>query len=341
MNPTRVTKTPMVKETAPADDRLEHGLIIKAQSGFFTVRTDSGDEIVCQLRGRLKRTKTDSDLAAIGDYVKFRRLPEDSGRSAQSGVIEEIDERTSVLMRRSPTPRKRRYAARGQGYLERDRGAVIIANPDQAVFVFACADPNPHLRMLDRFLVVAEANHVMAIICANKADLVSETTAKALFGIYADIGYQVIYTSAETGQGVAALREQLTGNISVLAGPSGVGKSSLLNRIQPELGLAVRNISQATTKGRHTTVHRQLHPLNSGGWVADTPGLRALALYDMTPEEIDGYFIEIAPLVANCEFSNCAHSDEPGCAVRQALQTGQLHPSRYDSYLRLRQGIYD
>jgi ribosome biogenesis GTPase len=206
------------------------------------------------------------------------------------------------------------------------------------VFVFACASPVPRLRMLDRFLVIAEKQGLPAIIIANKIDLVGRDQAESMFGLYRPIGYTVIYTCAKTGQGVGELRARLTGKISALAGPSGVGKSSLLNTIQPGLGLAVREISEAFHKGRHATTVRQLFPLEGGGYVADTPGMRSLELWDTEPEELDGYFPELAPLVAACQFNDCHHMTEPGCAVRAAVQAGQVHPQRYDSYLRLRAG---
>jgi len=190
--------------------------------------------------------------------------------------------------------------------------------------------------MLDRFLVVAEKQRVPAIIVANKTDLVDDS--KKIFGAYESIGYRVIYTSTRSGARVDELRAALSGKISALAGPSGVGKSSLLNFIQPGLGLHVREVSAAINKGKHTTVMRQLIPLEGGGYVADTPGWKSLALWDTEPEEMDAYFREIAPLVADCQFSDCSHTHEPGCAVRAALEAGKIHAERYDSYLRLRAG---
>ena len=190
--------------------------------------------------------------------------------------------------------------------------------------------------MLDRFLVIAEKQKVPAVIVANKTDLVKEPAA--VFGMYTQIGYRVIYTSASDGRGLDELRRALAGRISALAGPSGVGKSSLLNALQPGLGLAVNEISMALNKGRHTTVSRQLLPVEGGGYVADTPGWKSLALWDTEPEEMDAYFPELAPLVARCQFSDCSHRHEPGCAVRAALAEGRIHPERYDSYLRLRTG---
>ena len=292
------------------------GLIIRAQSGFFTVETGAG-AVVCGLRGRLKQGRHDGDLAAVGDRVLVTVLTDGSG------VIEEVKQRKQAIVRLDPRPR---------GFYQQ----VLLANCDQAVFVFACAQPNPKLRMLDRFLVIAEKQKIPALIVANKIDLVDDP--KNIFGLYEQIGYRVIYTSAENGAGVEELRDALAKKISALAGPSGAGKSSLLNALQPGLGLAVNKVSTAINKGKHTTVARQLLPLAEGGYVADTPGWKSLALWDTEPEEMDAYFPELAPLVAECQFSDCTHIHEPGCAVLAALKDGKIYPERYDSYLRLRAG---
>jgi ribosome biogenesis GTPase len=293
-----------------------NGLIIKAQSGFFTVETGQGF-IVCQLRGKLKQGRAKGDIAAIGDRVKIRVLPDGSG------VIEEVEERRRAIVRLDPRP---------QG----DYQQVLLANPDQAVFVFACAHPNPRLRMLDRFLVIAEKQMIPVVIVANKIDLVNDP--KEIFGMYEAIGYRVLYTSTKIAAGIEELKSVLTGKISAFAGPSGAGKSSLLNAMQPGLGLAVNEVSRAMNKGKHTTVTRQLFPLEGGGYVADTPGWKSLALWDTEPEEIDGYFPELRDLVQHCQFSDCTHTHEPGCAVRRALEEGTIYRERYDSYLRLRAG---
>lgn len=294
----------------------QQGLIIKAQSGFFTVETSQGF-VVCQLRGKLKKGKAMGDIAAIGDRVHITVLPDGSG------AIEEVEERQRAIVRLDPRP---------QG----DYQQVLLANPDQALFIFACAHPTPRLRMLDRFLVIAEKQNIPAIIVANKIDLVDDP--REIFGMYEAIGYRVLYTSTKTGAGIETLRSTLTGKLSAFAGPSGVGKSSLLNFMQPGLGLAVNEISMAMKKGRHTTVTRQLFPLEGGGYVADTPGWKSLALWDTEPEEIDAYFPELRELVQHCQFSDCTHIHEPDCAVRRALEEGKIHPERYESYLRLRAG---
>jgi len=294
------------------------GLIVRAQSGFFTVQTESG-LLTCRLRGRLKQGPRRGDIAAVGDRVQVTPLADGTGR------IESIEPRARSLVRLDPRPK---------GVYQQ----VILSNPDQAVFVFACANPSPHTRMLDRFLVIAEKQNIPVIIVANKLDLVNREEAEATFGYYPALGYPLIYTSAKTGEGIERLRARLAGKVSALAGPSGAGKSSLLNAIQPGLGLAVREVGEATDRGRHTTNVRQLFPLTGDGYVADTPGLRTLALWDTKPEELVGYFPEIAPLVAQCQFNDCTHSHEPGCAVRLAVESGRVRPERYDSYLRLRAG---
>jgi ribosome biogenesis GTPase len=306
------------------------GLVIKAQSGFYTVHTDQGD-VVCRLRGRLKQEWLDTDPVAVGDRVEISRV------DAESGMIEEVKERQRALSRLAP-PTGGRGTRRWDrnGYLS-EREQVLIANPDQAVFVFACAEPEPHLRMLDRLLVGAELQSIPALVCANKIDLVGPDQPQELFGIYEEIGYPVVYTSAETGEGIPELTARLKDQVSALVGPSGTGKSSLLNAIQPGLGLEVRDVSQSTSKGRHTTVVRQMVRLDEGGWVADTPGVRALALFDVDPEELDAYFPDIASLVAGCRFSDCTHTVEPGCAVLAAVEEGEVHEHRYESYVRLRE----
>ncbi len=293
------------------------GQIIKAQSGFFTVKTGQGF-VVCQLRGKLKQGRALGDIAAVGDRVQITLLTDGSG------AIEEVEERKRAIVRLDPRP---------QGEYQQ----ILLANPDQAVFVFSCANPDPRLKMLDRYLVIAEKQKVPSIVVANKIDLVDDP--KKMFGVYESIGYRVLYTSTKLNAGLDELKEVLAGKLSALAGPSGVGKSSLLNKIQPGLGLAVNEISTAMNKGKHTTVTRQMFPLEGGGYVADTPGWKSLALWDTEPEELEAYFPELRDLVQHCQFSDCTHTHEPQCAVLDAVKDGRVHPKRYDSYLRLRAGM--
>lgn len=300
------------------------GLVVKTQSGFFTVETAEGP-IISQIAGRLKQERRNTDLVVAGDRVSI------TVNADGTGTIDAVEPRHSVLSRAKPHPEERSLLS--------DREDIMIANPDQVVFVFAVRDPTPSLRKLDRFLVVAELNRLPVIICANKTDLVGAEEARRMFQIYDDIGYRVIHTSATQGTGIEELRSMLAGKISVLAGSSGVGKSSLLNALQPGLGLRVKGVSDATGKGMHTTRHTELIPFEAGGYVADTPGIRTLALFDIEPQELDGYFREIAPLVGSCQFSDCTHNREPKCAVRAAVGDGRVSPERYESYLRLREEL--
>jgi ribosome biogenesis GTPase len=302
-----------------SNETIIPGLVIKAQSGFFTVETGQG-LFVCQLRGKLKQGRARGDIAALGDRVLISVVQDNVG------VVETVEERKQAIVRLDPRP---------QGEYQQ----VLLANPDQAVFVFACAHPTPKLKMLDRFLVIAEKQKIPPVIVANKIDLVPN--AHEIFGMYEGIGYRVIYTSASQSIGVDELRDVLQNKISALAGPSGVGKSSLLNTIQDGLGLAVNDVSTSMNKGKHTTVTRQMFALNGGGYVADTPGWKSLALWDTEPEEMDAYFPELRELVPNCQFSDCTHVHEPGCAVQAALKDGKIFRERFESFIKLRNGQID
>jgi ribosome biogenesis GTPase len=301
------------------------GRVMSLHSGFYHVFLEDGQEIVCRPRGRLKQRRRDEirgDIIAMGDLVQV------SLQSDGTGAIEVVEPRKNALIRSAPD-------ARGE-YKQ-----VLLANPDQIVMVFSCAQPAPHLRMLDRFLVICEQQGIDIIIAANKVDLVGKEAAQELFGMYTKIGYEVVYTSTKDSLGVETLKNHLKNKLSGLVGPSGVGKSSLLNEIQPSLGLAIRNVSESTSKGRHTTVVRRLFPLDIGGFVADLPGIRMLSLWDIEPEELDGYFPELRTRVADCQFSDCSHVNEPGCAIKAGVTNGEIHYERYESYLRLRFGEVD
>jgi ribosome biogenesis GTPase len=312
----------------PADQPTLRGLVVRTQSGFFTVQLPN-ELVVCQIAGRLKEVKEDSpltaDLVALGDYVILEKQPDGTG------LIVEVEKRRHVLSRVAPSSAVGTSAETEQ---------IIIANCDQVVFVFAADHPRPQPRMLDRLLVAAEKAEIESIvICVNKIDLVEPGQAQAVFQTYSDIGYTVLYVSTKVGQGVDALKTILQGKVSVFTGPSGVGKSSLMNTMYPGLKLETALVSESHQKGRHTTRFSQLIPLGGGGYVADTPGIRSIAPWDVEPGELDGYFREFRPYIPDCRFADCSHWHEPGCAVREAMETGKITAARYDSYLRLREEL--
>lgn len=292
------------------------GTVIKSQSGFFWVRTDEG-VLRCTLRGRLKKTRVPTDIATLGDDVVV--MPTSNGE----GAVEEVMPRRSKLARR---------AAGTKGIWKED---VIVANLDQVIAVFAVARPEPHLRMLDRYLISAELNNIDALIVANKCDLRPRDEIEALFAPYMTIGYPVLFTSAAENQGIEELREQLRGKLSAFSGPSGVGKSSLMNTVQPGLALRTSAVSDFVNKGRHTTVFAELHPLDGGGYVADTPGIREMGLWQAPADELDWCYREFRPFIDECRFQPCTHLHEPDCAVRHAVEQEVISAVRYDSYARL------
>lgn len=309
---------PSAGTARPADGARQRGIVLRARGGFYTVQTDTGI-VECRLRGRMKRERASSDLAVIGDIVEIA----DSGDG--TGTIEHVEERRSRFSRRQPGPR---------GTWRED---ILVANLDQVLVVFACAEPEPHLRMVDRFLVIAEHEQIDAVLVVNKIDRCGEPRARDLFGIYEQVGYPVHYVSARTGLGVAEVRERLAGRLSVVAGPSGVGKSTLLNAVQPGLHLETGAVSDALHKGRHTTTAAELLPVDGprGGTVADTPGLREIGLWSIPADELAWGFPEMRTHLGGCAFNNCRHVHEPRCAVRAAVESGTIEPARYDSYLRL------
>ena len=290
------------------------GRVLLAAGGVYRTELDGGGVVEAALRGRLKQDERSGDRVVAGDRVT---VAVDADGSA---TIEAVAERSSALVRRSP----------GHGR----RPKPIVANVDRVLIVFAYTRPEPRLRLLDRFLVLAGSSDLPAVIIANKVDLSHDDDDP--FALYEHVGYEVVRTSIESGAGLARLRELLAGATSVLTGPSGVGKSSLLNALEPRLDLRVGAVSEAVRKGQHTTVSARLIPL-AGGYVADTPGLRELGLWDVDPENVDREFIELEPLVDRCRFGHsCRHEHEPDCAVRAALEAGDIARERYDSYLTLR-----
>lgn len=276
------------------------GIVIKAYSGYYYVQQKE-KTWTCRLRGKFRLEKQD---VLVGDRVKIKPADNDTG------TVYEVMPRSSKLIR------------------------PPVANVEQAIITFAVQNPDPNLDLLDRFLILAEGAGVVPIICLNKGDLLTEGPPSWL-NIYSAIGYQVVLASTKELQGIEQLKQLLSGKISVFAGPSGVGKSSLLNAIQPGLKLQTGEISQKLKRGRHTTRHVELLPLQSGGLVADTPGFSSLYLPDIAAEELISLFPEMAGYAGLCRFNSCSHHKEPDCAVKEAMNKGKISERRYQSYTHL------
>jgi len=299
-----------------------HAIVMSGTGGVWRVRTDDGESLEVPMRGRLKKSEEDALKLTVGDSVTL-----EPGSRDDTWVIGEILPRKSQLARRMP----------GGGHGER----IVAANVDQVVVVFAAAKPEPHLRMLDRFLVIAEGNDLEARIVINKVDLVDVDEAKRKFHDYERAGYPVHFTSVKKNVGLTELHDALDGRTSVLSGPSGVGKSSLLNTMYPGLNLRVGEISESVNKGRHTTVGAVLHPLTHSGYVVDTPGLREVGMWGMPSDHLDVCFPELRPFISYCRFADCTHRSEPDCAVREAVENRTVSRDRFDSYLKLREELED
>ena len=309
-------------------DAAHKGLIVKEQSGFYWVEASDGNTYMCELRGKLKEAAQSSDIAAIGDRVTIS-LRREEGTEVMMGVVETLAPRKSVLSRAVRTTGKR-----GAGQAEREQ--VIIANADRALFVIAASQPAPDMNLLDRLLVAGEKSQISDLyIVLNKIDLLDPVTLAGPFASYERMGYRVLLTSALQGDGIDALRLILEKGISVFTGPSGVGKTSLLNRIQPGLGRQVKSVGRVSEEGVHTTRDSALIRLESGGYLADTPGIRSISVWDIEPDELDAYFIDIQPFVLECKFGNCTHTAEPGCAVLAAVNAEKIDRRRYRHYLEL------
>ena len=304
---------------------MDEGIVIKAHGGAYDVQI-GGQLYHCSLRhhiieaDRRERAETKElpyvDLVSVGDRVQISR----SGSKMDIGYIEEI------------LPRETQFGRTRVNKLPQ----VIVANLDLLLVIFAARNPQLKLRMLDRFLVTAEASGMLPIICINKIDLVQLEKLKAQMALYEGIGYTVIYTSIITGAGIEEMRTVMKDRISAIVGSSGVGKSSLLNEIQPGLRLRVGDVDERMHKGQHTTTEVSLLPLHFGGFVADTPGIRTLGLFEIDDEQgLDIYFPEMRPYIPECKFAACTHQHEPGCAVKTAVEGGEISELRYDSYLRI------
>jgi ribosome biogenesis GTPase / thiamine phosphate phosphatase len=291
---------------------MASAIVLSASGGVYDVELEDGTVMEASLRGRLKLVQRTGDGVVAGDRVTLAQ------QSDGSFTIEAVAPRSSELARRAP----------GHGR----KAKVMVANVERMVIVFAARQPEPKRRLLDRFLVLAEANHLDVLIVLNKIDQVDDDVTAAFLAPYETAGYDTLRTSVTSDIGIPDLRDALCGANSVIAGPSGVGKSSLLNAVQPGLGLRVGALSTAIPKGQHTTVGARLIPLACGGYVADTPGLRELGLWGIGADELADHFPEFTQH-RTCRFSrSCSHTHEPGCGVREAVEAGQVDRERYDSY---------
>jgi ribosome biogenesis GTPase len=302
------------------------GRVLSVHGLLSHVQTDDGRQYRCAVRRLLKTLATDErSVVAAGDRVWIRPASPVSAADSPppviekgEGFIERVEPRHGLLTRAS-----------------RGREHVIVANVDQVVIVMSLVEPDLKPHLIDRYLVSAEQGGIAPIICLNKADLVDPADYQALVGYYSQLRIPTLLTSAVTGVGVDRLRCMLAERQTVFSGQSGVGKSSMLNALQPGLGLQVREVSEATQKGRHTTTTAQLLRLDVGGWVVDTPGIRQFQLWDILPEELEGFFPEFRPFVHLCGYPDCTHTHEDRCAIKEAVVRRQISERRYTSYLGL------
>lgn len=302
-----------------------HGLVIKNTGYWYTVLTDEGETIDCKIKGnfRLKGIRSTNPVA-VGDFVTI--LPNQEG----TAFITAIDDRRNYIIRKSQNLSKQSH--------------IIAANVDQACLVVTIAHPETSTTFIDRFLASAEAYRVPVILIFNKTDILDEDERRYLdimMQLYRTVGYECVALSAETGDGVDALMPMLEGKTTLFSGNSGVGKSTLLNRLVPGLNLRTSEISDAHDTGTHTTTFSEMIPLpvkaetSARSWLIDTPGIRGFGTFDMEPEEICSYFKEIFKFSADCRFGNCTHTHEPGCAVLKAVEEHYIALSRYNSYISM------
>jgi len=297
------------------------GIVTKSTGSWYTVMDEQGKRHSCKLRGKLKISGNRStNPVAVGDRVKF--LPETQN---QPGLIEDINDRSNYIVRKATNLSRRKH--------------VIAANIDQAVIIATLARPKTSTGFIDRFLVTCEAYSIPAVIVFNKMDLIDTEEAKEYLHeitmLYEDIGYPCLHVSATQKINLENFDRMLEEKTSLLSGHSGVGKSALINAIEPGLNLKVQSISRAHQKGKHTTTFAEMFPLSNGGFIIDTPGIKEFGMVDYEPWEFSHYFPEMRKYFNQCRFDNCTHYNEPGCKVKEKVEEGSISISRYSNYLNI------
>lgn len=297
------------------------GLVVRNTGSWYTVKADDGRLVECKIKGsfRLKGIRSTNPVA-VGDRVQI------AANAEGTAFITSIEPRRNYIIRRSQNLSKQSH--------------IIAANVDQAFLVVTVNHPQTSTKFIDRFLATAEAYSVPATIVFNKSDLLDDDERhiqEMLIRLYETVGYECRAISAATGEGFGGMAEALRGRITLLSGNSGVGKSTIINRLLPDANLRTAEISYAHNTGMHTTTFSEMLPLEEGGYVIDTPGIKGFGTFDMEPEELTSYFKEIFRFSKDCRFSNCTHTHEPGCAVLKALEEHYIAASRYDSYLSMMQ----
>lgn len=299
------------------------GLITKSTGSWYQAQTPDGQRYDCRIKGKFRiKGITTTNPIAVGDVVDFELEPEQG-----TGVITNLHPRKNYIIRKSINLSK--------------QAQIIAANLDQALLVVTLASPRTSLGFIDRFLVTAEAYDIPAKLIFNKLDLFSDEgleILQAYKAIYEDIGYPCYEVSALEGTNIDAVQALLKDNITLISGHSGVGKSSLINRLLPDLDLRTHQISEWSDKGMHTTTFAEMFELPQGGFIIDTPGIRELGIIDIEKQELSHFFPEMRARMHDCRFNNCRHINEPGCAVLEALENEDIAPSRYESYLSIYNG---
>lgn len=304
---------------------MNKGIVIKSTGSWYTVQTEKGKKIDCKIKGnfRLKGIKSTNPIA-VGDHVEFRINESEEHQATQTGLITKIVDRKNYIIRKSPNLSKQSH--------------IIASNIDQAFLVITINYPVTTTTFIDRFLVSAEAYRIPCHLIFNKIDRYSPEQSKQmdeLIELYESIGYRCLKTSTKTKVGMDTLQSWMEGKTNVFAGHSGVGKSTLINTIEPNLNLKTREISDYHQTGKHTTTFSEMFELGFGGFIIDTPGIKGFGVLDMEKEEISHYFPEMFKLLENCQYYNCTHTHEPACEVKKYVHEGKIAESRYYSYLGL------